>query len=94
VSGHNISTTEVESALVSHPAVAEAAVVGVFDPHHEERVVAVVAGERCTDEELSAHCGDLLAPFKVPSRFVWVEELPKTSIGKINKGEVKEMVDG
>jgi acyl-coenzyme A synthetase/AMP-(fatty) acid ligase len=57
-------------------------------------VVAVVTGEGCADEELSAHCGELLAPFKVPSQFVWVDDLPKTSIGKINKGEVKEMVDG
>ena len=92
--GENVAASEIELALEGHPAVAEAAVVGVFDPHHEELVVAVVAGERCDDEELSAHCGELLAPFKVPSRFVWVEELPKTSIGKINKGQVKEMVDG
>jgi acyl-CoA synthetase (AMP-forming)/AMP-acid ligase II len=92
--GENVAASEIELALEGHPAVAEAAVVGVFDPHHEELVVAVLSGERCADEELSAHCGELLAPFKVPSQFVWVEELPKTSIGKINKGEVKEMVGG
>jgi acyl-CoA synthetase (AMP-forming)/AMP-acid ligase II len=92
--GENVAASEIELALERHPAVAEAAVVGVFDPHHEELVVAVVAGEERPDEELRAHCGELLAPFKVPSRFVWVEELPKTSIGKINKGEVKEMLDG
>jgi carnitine-CoA ligase len=92
--GENVAASEIELALERHPAVAEAAVVGVFDPHHEELVVAVISGEECADEELSAHCGGLLAPFKVPSRFVWVEELPKTSIGKINKGEVKGMVDG
>jgi len=92
--GENVAASEIELALERHPAVVEAAVVGVFDPHHEERVVAVVAGGGCADEELSAHCGELLAPFKVPSQFVWVEELPKTSIGKINKGEVKEMVGG
>lgn len=92
--GENVAASEVELALERHPAVVEAAVVGVFDPHHEELVVAVVAGAGCEDEELRAHCAELLAPFKVPSRFVWVEELPKTSIGKINKGEVKEMLDG
>jgi carnitine-CoA ligase len=92
--GENVAASEIELALERHPAVAEAAVVGVFDPHHEELVVAVVSGTECADEELSAHCGELLAPFKVPSRFVWVEELPKTSIGKINKGDVKGMVDG
>jgi carnitine-CoA ligase len=92
--GENVAASEIELALEAHPAVVEAAVVGVFDPHQEERVVAVIAGEGCTDEELTAHCGELLAPFKVPSQFVWVDDLPKTSIGKINKGEVKEMVDG
>jgi acyl-CoA synthetase (AMP-forming)/AMP-acid ligase II len=92
--GENVAASEIELALERHPAVAEAAVVGVFDPHHEELVVAVVAGEGCAEEELSAHCGKLLAPFKVPSRFVWVEALPKTSIGKVNKGEVRGMVDG
>jgi acyl-CoA synthetase (AMP-forming)/AMP-acid ligase II len=92
--GENVAASEIELALERHPAVAEAAVVGVFDPHHEELVVAVLAGEGCADEELSAHCGALLAPFKVPSRFVWVEALPKTSIGKVNKGEVRGMVDG
>ncbi len=91
--GENVAASEIELALERHPAVVEAAAVGVFDPHHEERVVAVVAGERCDDAELSAHCGELLAPFKVPSQFVWVEELPKTSIGKINKGEIKAMVE-
>jgi acyl-CoA synthetase (AMP-forming)/AMP-acid ligase II len=90
--GENVAASEIELALERHPAVAEAAAVGLFDPHHEERVVAVVAGERCADAELSAHCAGLLAPFKVPTEFVWVEELPKTSIGKINKGEIKVML--
>jgi acyl-coenzyme A synthetase/AMP-(fatty) acid ligase len=91
--GENVAASEIELALERHPAVAEAAAVGLFDPHHEERVVAVVAGERCEDAELSAHCAQLLAPFKVPTEFVWVDELPKTSIGKINKGEIKVMLD-
>jgi acyl-CoA synthetase (AMP-forming)/AMP-acid ligase II len=91
--GENVAASEIEGALERHPAVVEAAVVGLFDPHHEERVVAVLAGERRADEEIAAHCGELLAPFKVPSEYVWVEELPKTSIGKINKGEIKVMLD-
>jgi crotonobetaine/carnitine-CoA ligase len=91
--GENVAASEIELALERHPAVTEAAVVGLFDPHHEERVVAVVAGEPCADEELGTHCGELLAPFKVPSEYVWVDELPKTSIGKINKGEVKAMLE-
>jgi crotonobetaine/carnitine-CoA ligase len=91
--GENVAASEIELALERHPAVAEAAVVGLFDPHHEERVVAVIAGEPCTDEELGTHCGELLAPFKVPSEYVWVDELPKTSIGKINKGEIKATLE-
>jgi carnitine-CoA ligase len=91
--GENVAASEIELALEEHPAVVEAAVVGVFDPHHEERVVAVLTGERRADEELAAHCGERLARFKVPSEFVWVEELPKTSIGKINKGEVRGLVE-
>jgi acyl-coenzyme A synthetase/AMP-(fatty) acid ligase len=91
--GENVAASEIEQALERHPAVVEAAVVGLFDPHHEERVVAVLAGERCEDGELGAHCGELLAPFKVPSEYVWVEELPKTSIGKLNKGEIKVMLE-
>jgi carnitine-CoA ligase len=91
--GENVAASEIELALEEHPAVVEAAVVGVFDPHHEERVVAVLSGERRRDEELAAHCGERLARFKVPSEFVWVEELPKTSIGKINKGEVRGLVE-
>lgn len=99
--GENVAASEVEQALERHAAVAEAAVVGLFDPHHEERVVAVLAGVPCADAELDAHCGELLARFKVPSEYVWVAELPKTSIGKLNKGEIKatleargEAVDG
>jgi crotonobetaine/carnitine-CoA ligase len=91
--GENVAASEIELALEAHPAVVEAAVVGLFDPHHEERVVAVVAGEPCANEELGAHCGELLAPFKVPSEYVWVDELPKTSIGKINKGEIKATLE-
>jgi crotonobetaine/carnitine-CoA ligase len=91
--GENVAASEIELALERHPAVTEAAVVGLFDPHHEERVVAVIAGEPCADEELGGHCGELLAPFKVPSEYVWVDELPKTSIGKINKGEIKATLE-
>ena len=91
--GENVAASEIELALERHPAVVEAAVVGLFDPHHEERVVAVIAGEPCADEELATHCGELLAPFKVPSEYVWVDELPKTSIGKINKGEIKATLE-
>src|SRR6185369_13646281 len=91
--GENVAASEIELALEQHPAVSEAAVVGVFDPHQEERVIAVLVGSGCDDEELRRHCGELLASFKVPSELIWVEELPKTSVGKINKGEVRAQVE-
>ncbi|MEZ5076756.1 MAG: class I adenylate-forming enzyme family protein [Solirubrobacterales bacterium] len=91
--GENVAASEVEQALEEHDAVLEAGVVGVFDPHHEERIVAVVVGEEVAAEELESHCLQRLARFKVPSEYVWVQELPKTSIGKINKGELKSLVE-
>src|SRR6201987_1453866 len=89
VSGHNISTTEVESALVSHPSVAEAAVVGGADETTGQAIVAFVilrgtAAE--TDglvEELRAPVGSALGPIAKPKRVLPVAELPKTRSGKI-----------
>jgi len=91
--GENVAASEIEQVLEEHPAVVEAGVVGVFDPHHEERIVAVVVGERTAADELERHCLRRLASFKVPAEFVWVEQLPKTSIGKVNKGELKSAVE-
>ncbi|HZO06655.1 MAG TPA: AMP-binding protein [Solirubrobacterales bacterium] len=92
--GENVAASEIEAALEEHEAIAEAGVVGVFDPHHEERIVAMVVGSEVGEEELREHCLERLAAFKVPKEFVWVEELPKTSIGKINKGAIKSAVEG
>lgn len=92
--GENVAASEIEGALEQHEAISEAGVVGVFDPHHEERIVAMVVGAGVGEEELREHCLARLAAFKVPKEFVWVEELPKTSIGKINKGAIKSAVEG
>ena len=92
--GENVAASEIEGALEQHDAITEAGVVGVFDPHHEERIVAMVVGDGVGEEELREHCLARLAAFKVPQEFVWVEELPKTSIGKINKGAIKSAVEG
>jgi fatty-acyl-CoA synthase len=86
--GENISTVEVEQALMSHPAVLEVAVVGVPDEQWGERTKAFViakAGQSPTPEELIEHVKASIARFKAPREVVVVEELPKTSTGKIQK---------
>lgn len=86
--GVNIYTKEVESALYRHPAVLEAAVIGMPDDEWGELVTAVVAlreGATVTADELIAHCGASLAGFKKPRRVEFVDELPKNPSGKILK---------
>jgi fatty-acyl-CoA synthase len=94
--GENIATIEVEQALVAHPRVAEAAVVGAPDEQWGEVPVAFVTsrGSRAVDaEELIAFARERLAGFKVPKRVVVVDELPKTGTGKIQKFALREQVN-
>jgi acyl-CoA synthetase (AMP-forming)/AMP-acid ligase II len=91
--GENVASREVEEAIHHHPAVAEAAVVGVPDPSWGELVCAVVAlrpGERATAEEITAVCRDRLGGYKVPKRIEFVAELPRNVAGKILKREVRD----
>jgi long-chain acyl-CoA synthetase len=86
--GYSVFPQEVEAVLLAHPAVGEAAVVGV--PHDElgEEVAAFVAlreGERATSDELITHCKSRLAAFKYPRRVTIVAELPKAATGKVLK---------
>jgi len=99
VSGHNISTTEVESALVSHPSVAEAAVVGAKDETTGQRIVAFVIlrggkaeGEEL-DAELKAHVSKEIGPIAKPKQIQFVAELPKTRSGKIMRRLLKDVAE-
>ncbi|HEX6796940.1 MAG TPA: long-chain-fatty-acid--CoA ligase, partial [Ktedonobacterales bacterium] len=86
--GENISSIEVEGVLLRHPAVQEAAVVGLQDPQWGESPHAFVVlqpGATVTDDELRQFSRDNLAHFKVPRGFHFVSELPKTATGKIQK---------
>jgi fatty-acyl-CoA synthase len=86
--GENISSVEVEGALLRHPAVQESAVVGLPDEKWGEAPHAFVilrAGARATEEELRTFLRSSLAHFKVPKVFNFVTELPKTATGKIQK---------
>jgi O-succinylbenzoic acid--CoA ligase len=89
--GENIAPAEVENALLSHPAVAEAGVVGVAHPEWGEAVRAVVVVRAPVSEaELREHCGGLLARFKVPKEIVVREEpLPRTPSGKLLRRELR-----
>lgn len=103
ISGHNISTTEVESALVSHPAVAEAAVVGATDATTGQAIVAFVIPRGSTDIEgdageklnvdLRNHVAKTLGPIAKPRQIMLVTELPKTRSGKIMRRLLKDVAE-
>ncbi|MEV4001953.1 acetate--CoA ligase [Actinomadura sp. NPDC049753] len=102
VSGHNISTTEVESALVSHPKVAESAVVGATDPVTGQAIVAFViprgdAGGDVEGEdflrELRDHVSKTLGPIAKPRQIMIVPELPKTRSGKIMRRLLRDVAE-
>jgi len=91
--GENISPEEVENALYSHPAVEEAAVIGVPDPEwgQEPRAIVVLKeGKTATAEELIDFCRERLASFKRPRSVVFTDELPRTSTGKVLKRVLRE----
>jgi len=86
--GTNVYPREVEEVLYAHPAVAEAAVIGIPDARLGEQVKAVVAlrpGATCDPDELGAHCRAHLAPYKVPRVIEQRDALPKGATGKILK---------
>ena len=90
--GENVYPAELEDVLHDHPAVAEAAVIGVPDERWGEACAAFVVlgpGMAATEEELRAHCGERLARFKVPRSVTLVEALPRSSLGKVLKDELR-----
>jgi acetyl-CoA synthetase len=103
VSGHRISTTEVESALVSHPKVAESAVVGATDPTTGQAIVAFVIPRGSTDiegeagealiRELRDHVAKTLGPIAKPRQIMLVPELPKTRSGKIMRRLLRDVAE-
>ena len=94
--GENISTIEVEQAIISHPAIADVAVIGIPDDKWGEalRAFVVLAPGNQADENVEAsvidHCRGLVAGFKVPRDYRIIDELPRTSTGKVKKNELRE----
>ena len=100
VSGHRLSTAEVESAIVSHPKVAEAAVIGQADEHTGQSICAFVTLEgdlEGTDEqvaEIREHVAKRIGKFARPKRVVWADDLPKTRSGKIMRRLLRDIAEG
>jgi len=100
VSGHRISTTEVESALVDHPKVAEAAVVGANDDTTGQAIMAYVTVKGGTEtnaalgEELRQHVSKKIGPTARPKTVIFTDELPKTRSGKIMRRLLRDVAEG
>ena len=100
VSGHRLSTAEVESAIVSHGKVAESAVIGQADEDSGQAICAFVTLEGDLDgsdalvEEIRARVADRIGKFARPKRIIWADDLPKTRSGKIMRRLLRDIADG
>lgn len=93
VSGFNVYPREIEEVLFRHPNVSEAAVVGVPDDYRGEVLVAYVVAEGApvADDDLMNYLAKHLVKYKWPAQIVWVDQLPKTPVGKVDKKRIREM---
>ncbi len=101
VSGHRLSTAEVESAIVSHGKVAEAAVIGQTDEDTGQSICAFVTlegedgeGSDALVEEIRGRVADRIGKFARPKRIIWADDLPKTRSGKIMRRLLRDIADG
>jgi len=95
--GENVPSIKVESAILAHPAVAGVAVIGVPHPHWSEAICAMIVlkpGVACSEVDLEAHCKTLLGKFEVPKVFKFVETLPMTATGKMQKQVLRKQFAG
>ncbi len=100
VSGHRLSTAEVESAIVAHPDVAEAAVIGQHDEDTGQAIVAFVTlqgdleGDEGEVEGIRATVAERIGKFARPKRIIWADDLPKTRSGKIMRRLLRDIAEG
>src|SRR5205807_8213429 len=95
--GEWISSVALENTLMGHPAVAEAAVIAVPDAKWQERPLAVVVlkpGATATGDELREHLAPSFAKWWLPDRFEFVDEIPKTAVGKFRKTALRDQFAG
>jgi acyl-CoA synthetase (AMP-forming)/AMP-acid ligase II len=93
--GENVFCQEVEGVIYTHPAVAECAVIGLPDPKWGELLAAVVKtkqGATATAEEIIQVCKEKLSSYKAPKKVFFVDEFPTSSVGKIQKFKLREML--
>lgn len=90
--GENVYPSEVEAALTAHPLVREAAVIGLPDPKWGQVVTAVLVTDAESDEELESYLRERLAGYKLPRRWVRVDELPRNATGKVLKTKLREQL--
>jgi long-chain acyl-CoA synthetase len=94
-SGYNVYPVEIENVLYTHPKILEAAVVGVPDKYRGETIQAVIVPkdtETVSKEEIIQFCRKYLSAYKIPRRITFVDELPKTAVGKILKRTLREQM--
>ena len=100
VSGHRLSTAEIESAIVSHESVAEAAVIGQADEDTGQSIAAFVTlggnreGDDDTVTQIRDHVGTKIGKFARPKRIIWADDLPKTRSGKIMRRLLRDIAEG
>lgn len=93
VSGFNVYPNEIESVLASHPGVLEVGAIGIPDEHSGEvvKVVIVKKDPALSEEDIKAHCKEELTGYKRPKVIQFVDELPKTNVGKILRRELRQL---
>ena len=90
--GYNVYPRDIEEVLFEHPQIAEATAIGVPHPSRGEQVkvfVVLKMGEKATAEDIIEYCKDKLATYKLPTEIEFMDELPKTNVGKVLKKDLR-----